>query len=80
MKYFLKILSKSLDFYHAQVSGGEHCLVFSIRERAAGRSVSRMDNACQTAPPPSRLDHDPSKITRISFAPMLRNRDQKLRF
>ena len=30
--------------------GGEYCLVFSIRERAAGRSVSRMDNACQTAP------------------------------
>ena len=38
-------------------SGGEHCLFFSIREREAGRSVSRMDNACHTAPPPSRLDH-----------------------
>ena len=40
--------------------GWWYCLVFNIREREAGRSVSRMDNACHTAPPPSRLAHDPS--------------------
>ena len=48
--------------------GGENCLVFNIREWAAGRSVSRMDNACQTAPPPSRLAH----IHQISPSLLLR--------
>ena len=49
------------------------------REGGGQASQSR-DNACSTCPPPSRLDHDPFNVTRISFAPMLENRDQKLRF
>ena len=37
------------------------------RGRKAGFSV-RMDNVCSAClPPPSRLDHDPSKITVVSF-------------
>ena len=73
-------ISKSLDFYHAQGAGGENCLLFGIREREAGRLHIPMDNVCSAYLPPSRLAHDPSNINRISFAPMLRNRDQKLRF
>ena len=71
---------KASIFIMRKGSGGEHCLVFNIREREAGRSVSRMDNACHTAPPPSRLAHNPYNVTVSPFAPMLRNRGQKLRF
>ena len=44
------------------------------------RSVSRMDNACHTAPPPTRLDHIHPMSPALPFAPMLENRDPKLRF
>ena len=60
--------------------GGEHCLVFSIREREAGRSVSRMDNACHTAPPPSRLDHNPYNVTVSSFCANARKSRPKTPF
>ena len=64
---------KSLDwFHHTQGSGGDHCLVFNIREREAGQ-VSQSKGQCLLipAPPPSRLDRNPSMITQSPFAPML---------
>ena len=55
-------------------------LLFSIRKKAAGRLLIRMDNVCSACLPPSCLDRNPSNITLSPSAPMLRNRDQKLRF
>ena len=48
--------SKSLDFYHAQGGGGEHCLVFNIREREAGRSVGFQSNG-------QRLPYRPASLS-----------------
>ena len=52
----------------------------NTRKKAAGRLHIPMDNVCSACLPPSCLAHEPYNVTLPPFAPMLRNRDQKLRF
>ena len=61
--------------------GGRGGIVWFLIYARRGRQASQpYGQRLFSLPAPPRLAHDPSNVTVFPFAPMLRNRDQKLRF